>query len=200
MATEKTRHLVEFVCLQKDQRRAPADNFLELKNNVATFMSLIWVLFGSNCNYYKGLRLIYATMDLREVMAIKALFLAEHCRRITWAIIDNGRSYFDNAKSTLDFVNGASIVFPQSFLVDIIKNVRYSTPVKRGNFPQEWLTQRKTPRQEPGQTNARTQGSGTSEQGRNKQAGQQYRGQGNYQGTGTLGGGYNGGYNYQPRD
>ena len=78
--TKKTHHLDEFVWLQKDQRRAPADNFLELKNNIATFMGLVWVLFRSNCYYYKGLRLIYATMDLREVMAIKALFSAEHCR------------------------------------------------------------------------------------------------------------------------
>ncbi len=139
-ATEKTRQLDEFVRLQKDQRRAPADNFLELKNNIATFMGLVWVLFGSNCDYYKGLRHIYATMDLREVMAIKAHFTAEHCRRITWAIIDDGRSYFDNVKTTLDFGNGASVLFPQSFLVDIIRNVRYGILVDRGNFPQEWLS------------------------------------------------------------
>jgi hypothetical protein len=50
-------------------------------------------------------------------MAIKAHFTAEHCRRITWAIIDDGRSYFDNVKTTLYFGNGASVVFPQSFIV-----------------------------------------------------------------------------------
>ncbi len=164
-------------------------------------MGLVWVLFGSNCDYYKGLRNIYATMNLREVMAIKDLFSAEHCRRITWAIIDDGRSYFDNVKSTLDFGSGASIAFPQSFLVDIIKNVRYSIPVERGNFPKEWLSQIKAPQQELGQ---RTQGSGTAGRGSDKQAGQQYGGHGNYQGTGTVGGGYSGGYhpsnNYQPRD
>ena len=44
-ATEKTQQLDEFLHLQKDQRRAPADNFLELKNNIATFMGLVWVLF-----------------------------------------------------------------------------------------------------------------------------------------------------------
>jgi hypothetical protein len=135
-------------------------------------------------------------------MAIKDLFSAEHCRRITWAIIDDGRSYFDNVKSTLDFESGASIVFPQSFLVDIIKNVRYSIPVEQGNFPKEWLSQSKATRQEIGQ---RTLGSGTTAgRGSDKQVGQQYGGQGNYQGTGTLGGGYSGGYlppnNYQPRD
>ena len=87
-------------------------------------MSLIWVLFGFDCNYYKGLRNIYTTMDLRNVMAIKAHFTAEHCRRITWAIIDDGRSYFDNEKTTLDFTTGTAIAFPQSFLVNIIRNVR----------------------------------------------------------------------------
>ena len=63
-ATEKTRQLDKFLQLQRDQRRTPADIFLELKNNIATFMALIWVLFRSECNYYKGLRSIYATMDL----------------------------------------------------------------------------------------------------------------------------------------
>ena len=56
MATKKTCQLDEFIRLQKDQRRTPADNFLELKNNIATFMGLVWVLFGSNCYYYKGLQ------------------------------------------------------------------------------------------------------------------------------------------------
>ena len=142
-ATEKTRQLDEFLRLQKDQRRAPADNFLELKNNIATFMGLVWVLFGSNCDYYKGLRNVYATMDLRDVMAIKSHFTAEHCRRITWAIIDDGRSYFDSVKTTLDFKSGANIVFPQSFLLDIIRNVRYGILVERANFPEEWLSKKR---------------------------------------------------------
>ena len=59
-------------------------------------------------------------MDLRYIMVIKSHFTTEHCRHITWAIIDDGRSYFDNVKTTLDFSTGASIAFPQSFLVDII--------------------------------------------------------------------------------
>ncbi len=66
-------------------------------------MSLMWVLFGSECNYYKGLHIIYGVLDLKEVMAQKQAFTAEHCCRITWAIIDNGHAYFDNVKTTLDF-------------------------------------------------------------------------------------------------
>ncbi len=46
-ATETTRQLDELLRLLKGSTRAPADNFWELKMNIATFMSLVWVLFGS---------------------------------------------------------------------------------------------------------------------------------------------------------
>ena len=82
-------------------------------------------------------------MDLRDVMALKNHFTPEHCCRITWAILDDGRSYFDNVKTTLDFTNGTSINFPQSFLVNILKNVRYGTMVERANFPEEWVSRKK---------------------------------------------------------
>jgi hypothetical protein len=58
-ATENTRQLEDLLRLTKGSTRAPADNFWELKMNIATFMSLIWVLFGSECDYYKSLRQIY---------------------------------------------------------------------------------------------------------------------------------------------
>ncbi len=84
-ATEQTRQLEKLLRLSKGVTRAPADNFWELKSNIATFMALIWVLFGSKCDYYKGLRNVYATLKLKEVMMQKTAFTAEHCRRITWA-------------------------------------------------------------------------------------------------------------------
>ncbi len=101
------RQLDEILCLSKGITRAPADNFWELKLNIATFMSLVWALFGSECDYYKGLQNVYAMMEMKEVMTLKSHFTAEHCRHITWAILDDGRAYFDNVKTTLDF-NGAS--------------------------------------------------------------------------------------------
>jgi hypothetical protein len=45
--TENTRQLDELLRLSKGITRAPADNFWELKINIATFISLMWVLFGS---------------------------------------------------------------------------------------------------------------------------------------------------------
>ena len=73
-ATENTRQLDELLRLSKGVTRAPADNFWELKINIAMFMSLVWVLFESKCDYYKGLCNMYATLKLKEVMAQKKQF------------------------------------------------------------------------------------------------------------------------------
>jgi hypothetical protein len=89
-ATENTRQLDELLRLSKGSTRAPADNFWELKANIPTFMSLVWDLFGTECDYYRGLRKVYAALKLKEVNALKAKFSPENCRRITWAVSDDG--------------------------------------------------------------------------------------------------------------
>ena len=98
-AKENTRQLDKLLRLSKGVTRAPVNNFGELKINIATFMSLVGVLFGSECNYYKGLCNVYATLKLKEVMAQKNSFTLEHYRRITWAILDDGRAHFNDVKT-----------------------------------------------------------------------------------------------------
>jgi hypothetical protein len=72
-ATDNTRQLDKLLRLAKGTMRAPVHNFWELKANIATYyMSLIWVLFGTECDYYRGLRKVYATLELKEVNALKA--------------------------------------------------------------------------------------------------------------------------------
>ena len=134
--TEKTRPLEDLLRLTKGTTRAPANNFWELKINITTFMSLIWVLFGSNCDYYKSLWQIYKTLELKEVYALKAKFSPEHCRRITWEILDNGCTFFDDVKTTIDFT-GTSMSFPPLFLIDILNIIRYTVLVEQASFPDE---------------------------------------------------------------
>ena len=107
--------------------------------NIATFMSLVWVLFGSNCDYYKSLQQIYKTLKLKEVyaLALKAKFTPKHYRSIIWAILDDGCAFFDNVKTTIDFA-GPDMSFPQLYLINILNNVWYAVPVKRANFPGKW--------------------------------------------------------------
>jgi hypothetical protein len=60
-AMEGTHQLNELLHLSKSITHVPAKNFWELKVNIATIMSLVWVLFGSECDYYKGLGQVYNT-------------------------------------------------------------------------------------------------------------------------------------------
>ncbi len=111
LATKNTQQLDELPRMSKGVTWNLADNFWELKTNVATFMSIMWVLFGSECNYYKGLCNIYGVLNLKEVMAQKQAFTTKLSCRITWAIIDNGHAYLDDVKTTLDFPGPNEPVF-----------------------------------------------------------------------------------------
>ena len=67
LATEQTRQLDELLRLSKEVTH----NFWEQKNNIATFIALVWVLFGSECDYYKRLWNAYAKLEVKEVMTQK---------------------------------------------------------------------------------------------------------------------------------
>ncbi len=136
LTATKTRQLKDLLRFSKGNTRAPADNFWELKMNVRTFMSLVWVLFGANCDYYKSLRQIHKTLELKEVYALKDKFSPENRHCITWAILDDGRAFFNNLKTMVDFT-GPEMTFPQSFLINTLNSVWYAVPVERASFPDE---------------------------------------------------------------
>jgi hypothetical protein len=137
VAMEGTCQLGELIHLSKGVTRAPAKNFWELKVNNATFMLLVKVLFGSDCDYYKGLWQVYNTFEMKEVGLLKASFTPKHCRRFTWAFLDDSGSYFDNVKTTLNFQGPNQIVFPQLYIIDILRNICYATLVEQANFLDE---------------------------------------------------------------
>jgi hypothetical protein len=136
-ATKKTRQLEDLLCLSKGTTRAPADDFWELKMNVTTFMSLVWVLFGSKSNYYKSLLQIHKTLELKKVYALKLKFSPKNRHCITWEILNNGRVFFDDIKTTID-CTGLEMLFPQSYLIDILNNVWYAVPTEQASFPNIW--------------------------------------------------------------
>ena len=56
---------------QKAQSSAPPDNYHDLCLNINTFCTLIWMLFGEECGYYKGMLEIADMLDLQEVHIIR---------------------------------------------------------------------------------------------------------------------------------
>jgi hypothetical protein len=50
-AMEQTRMLNDYLKYFKGTTRHPASNYWDLKLNIATLMTLVWLLFGNRCDY-----------------------------------------------------------------------------------------------------------------------------------------------------
>jgi hypothetical protein len=133
----------------------PSDTYFELCLSVNTFCALVWTLFWDNCNYYKGLFDVCKTLDLQEVHIIRESFTANVCRRITWAILSDGRLSFNTALVDLQFCRGEQVQWPTSLIYKITDNVRFAKSINRPFYPTKWLVP------------AVTGGQGTGGSGRN---------------------------------
>jgi hypothetical protein len=113
---------------------------MQLKLNIGTFCVLSWALFGEHCDYYKELVKIHRILDREECFTIKDAYTKEVCARITWAIINDGRSFFGRNPVALDFALGSMFQFLVSCLDSITDAVRNVLPVQRATFPRQWMT------------------------------------------------------------
>ena len=78
-ATEQTRQFEDYVKYVKGTvARQPASNYWDLKQNIATYMALLWVLFGDRCDYFINLNKIHAVMDLPEVQQLRQKFYQKY--------------------------------------------------------------------------------------------------------------------------
>ncbi len=113
---------------------------MQLKLNIGTFCALLWALFGEKCNYYKELVKIHCILDREECFTIRDAYTKEICTRITWAIIDDGRSFFGRNPVVSDFAPGTMYQFSVSCLDSITDAVRNALPVQQATFPKQWTT------------------------------------------------------------
>ena len=63
------------------------------------------------------------------------------CRRITWAIIVDTRTFFDDIKLAEDFIkHGDYLQFPVSTIEGNLMSIKHGIKIERQNFPLEWVT------------------------------------------------------------
>jgi hypothetical protein len=152
-AYEQTRatRKVEDVLKEKDKKVAPAPDYMQLKLNVGTFCALLFALFGEKCDYYRELVKIHNILDREECFTIRDAYTKEICARITWAIIDDGRSFFGRNPVASDFAqNAPPVQFSVSCLSAITDAVRNAQPVGKATFPPQWQTIPPPPEQQAG--------------------------------------------------
>ncbi len=134
--TRKLKDLLK----DKGKTVAPAPNYMQLKLNIGTFCALLWALFGNQCNYYKELVKIHHVLNREECFTIRDAYTKEICARITWAIINNGRSFFGRNPVSSDFTPGMAFQLLVSCLDSITDSVHNALPVQRATFPKQWTT------------------------------------------------------------
>ena len=119
-ATKGNATYVELVKQAKSKDVSPPDHdFGELWSNRATFCALLFTLFGEGCDQYRSMLQILHILSHPFCMQIKQAYVPEVCRRITWAIIVDTRSFFDDIKLAEDFLeHGDYMQFPASTLVE----------------------------------------------------------------------------------
>ena len=96
-AAESTRHTRSLNDLLKRNRGKtvePEATYTDLKLNIGTYCGLLWTIFGDHCNYYKELQKIYRILDRKECFMIRNAYTREISTQITWAIGNEGRSFF----------------------------------------------------------------------------------------------------------
>jgi hypothetical protein len=126
-------------CCQKTPPSPPPDNYIELRLSVNTFCVLVWTLFGEECNSYKGLLKVCDTLYQQEVHIIRDSFTADVCRQITWAILSNGRSFFNMVMVKAQFCRGEHFKWLTSLIHKITDDVRFAKPIDRPFYLVKWL-------------------------------------------------------------
>jgi hypothetical protein len=138
-STKHTRSLDDLLKRNRAKAVEPAATYTELKLNIGTYCGLLWTIFGDHCDYYKELLKIYRILDREECFTIRNAYTREICARITWAIVDEGRSFFGRNPVASDFAPGTTFTFSTCLLEGITDAVRNAIPIQRAMFPREWM-------------------------------------------------------------
>jgi hypothetical protein len=127
--TKNTRSLEDMLKVSCKKTAAPPGSYSKLKLNIRTYCGLLWSLFGENCDYYKELLMIYCILDCQKCFSIREAYTKEVCARITWAILDDGRSFWGQTVVAADFAPGARGPRATSYLESITDSVQNANSV-----------------------------------------------------------------------
>ena len=79
------------------------------------------------------------TLDLQEVHIIQESFTPDVCRRITWAILTDGRSFFNTVLVESQFRQQQRFKWPTSLIHKTVNNIRYAKTIHSSMYPMEWV-------------------------------------------------------------
>jgi len=133
-----TRTLQEAMGLRRADPRRPPRGYYEMKENIATFASLLFVCFGHKCPLYIQIYRIYKVLDTSLLRDQKSKFGRLRCAQLTWQIIEECRSFFAQRCAPVDFTSGGPISYPTSELGGLLEDLKRGKPLDTINLPRQW--------------------------------------------------------------
>eukprot|EP00956_Cyclotella_meneghiniana_P029725 scaffold72932_cov84-Cyclotella_meneghiniana.AAC.2 len=120
------------------EKAAKVAQYFTLLLNVATFSSLLRVLYGPNCDLFKQVWVIQQTLDMDTVFARKEAFKPQKCKEITWVIYEECRAFFRVLKIPAEFLSKEPVVFPEAGLQDVLSKIKRQEHIWSSTFPLSW--------------------------------------------------------------
>ena len=136
-STEANRTKNEKEKQLKGESCDPPNNYWGVKQNVATTAALMSVCYGEKNRLYKNLMHIHEILKEDTVAQASMVFTPLYCRQITWAIIDDMKSYFSKRVMPDAFKKGF-VVYPQSKPTDIFADIQFLREIVRRTLLYSW--------------------------------------------------------------
>jgi len=120
--------------------RAPPNDYHDLCTMVGTFAALLFTLFGVGCELFLAVFHLYKTLISNQVVDIRGCFAPLYCKQITWAILEEARTFFGTQLHPHVLAPGYDgiITWPSCLLHKVCDDVIFGLPVIRQTFPMAW--------------------------------------------------------------
>jgi hypothetical protein len=96
-------------------------------------------LLGGECEYYKEVLKVLQVLESADVYAMRESYSTEVCRCIIWAVLHEGRHFFDKKLLSTAFMLERTVEYPMC-LLNILDKVHNAEMIQRSTYPQARLT------------------------------------------------------------
>ena len=139
--SQGTRTQAEALQMKKSDPRRPPRNWYELKEMLATFAALLWVLFGDVCPLYDQIYKLWRVLNHPYIKSVKSKFIRIRCSHITWQVLEETRLFFYQRLGPNDFTNRGPRILPTSYLGGLIEDVRRNKFLDSVTMSRQWNNQ-----------------------------------------------------------
>ena len=108
---------------------------------LAIFAAFLWVLFGDVCPLYDQIYKLWRVLNHVFIKAVKSTFTRIWYAHITWKVLEEIRTFFDQRLGPNDFTNRVPRRSPIDDLGGLIENVRRERFLYLVIMPRKWNKQ-----------------------------------------------------------